>query len=251
MTLKRAVLRCCSSWGCIEMKHETQTIAGIRCEVYGTKSDTLLLQPVDDHDLEMLDQETEAIEKEQGSAFCLCAFRVPDWNRDLTPWGAPPVFGEIPFGDGAGKTLEFVMKELLPEVGANASLRMIGGYSLAGLFALWAAYNSDAFCGVAGVSPSVWYPGWGDYIRNSHIRVGQVYLSLGDREEFTKNPQMALVGDLIRLQYARMQADPVVEHVVLEWNKGNHFAEPGIRTAKGFAWLLKQQAGQMHANLPV
>jgi hypothetical protein len=25
---------------------------------------------------------------------------------------------------------------------------------------------------------------------------------------------------------------------VLEWNKGNHFKEPDIRTAKAFAWLV-------------
>ena len=25
---------------------------------------------------------------------------------------------------------------------------------------------------------------------------------------------------------------------VLEWNKGNHFKEPDIRTAKAFAWLI-------------
>ena len=25
---------------------------------------------------------------------------------------------------------------------------------------------------------------------------------------------------------------------ILEWNEGNHFKDPDIRTAKGFAWLL-------------
>ena len=27
---------------------------------------------------------------------------------------------------------------------------------------------------------------------------------------------------------------------VLEWNEGNHFKEPDLRTAKGFAWLLNR-----------
>ena len=27
--------------------------------------------------------------------------------------------------------------------------------------------------------------------------------------------------------------------VKLEWNQGNHFKEPDLRTAKGFTWLLK------------
>ena len=27
---------------------------------------------------------------------------------------------------------------------------------------------------------------------------------------------------------------------VLEWNEGNHFKEPELWTAKGFAWLLNR-----------
>ncbi|MBR5999098.1 MAG: hypothetical protein IK043_01490, partial [Candidatus Methanomethylophilaceae archaeon] len=30
--------------------------------------------------------------------FSLAAIRVPDWNSDLSPWEAPAVFGEVPFG---------------------------------------------------------------------------------------------------------------------------------------------------------
>lgn len=30
---------------------------------------------------------------------------------------------------------------------------------------------------------------------------------------------------------------------VLEWNRGNHFTEPDIRTAKAFAWLLGNGSG--------
>ena len=27
---------------------------------------------------------------------------------------------------------------------------------------------------------------------------------------------------------------------LLEWNKGNHFKEPDLRTAKAFAWLMNR-----------
>ena len=30
---------------------------------------------------------------------------------------------------------------------------------------------------------------------------------------------------------------------VLEWNRGNHFTEPDIRTAKAFAWLIGNGSG--------
>ena len=28
--------------------------------------------------------------------------------------------------------------------------------------------------------------------------------------------------------------------VVFEWNSGNHFKDPDVRTAKGFAWVINQ-----------
>ena len=31
---------------------------------------------------------------------------------------------------------------------------------------------------------------------------------------------------------------------ILEWNPGNHFKDAGIRTAKGFAWLIRNQGAE-------
>ena len=73
------------------------------------------------------------------------------------------------------------------------------------------------------------------------IKAEKVYLSLGDKEEKTRNPVMRTVGDNIRKQYELLQADPVCGKCTLEMNPGNHFKEPDIRTAKGFAWLLNEQ----------
>ena len=114
----------------------------------------------------------------------------------------------------------------------------IGGYSLAGLFALWSAYETDLFDGVAAASPSVWFPGWIGHAETNAVKAGKVYLSLGDKEEKTRNPVMRTVGDNIRRQHELLQAEPACEKCILEMNQGNHFKEPDIRTAKGFAWLL-------------
>ena len=108
---------------------------------------------------------------------------------------------------------------------------------MGGLFALWAAYQTDAFVGVAAVSPSVWFPGFAEYTLIRSPLTGQVYLSLGDREEKTKNPVMAAVGDRIRELYDRLRQQGI--SCCLEWNEGNHFMDPDRRTAKGFAWILK------------
>ena len=200
----------------------------------------LFIQPVDDHDTALLDAEIEAM-LDCALPFALAAFAVKDWNRELSPWEAPPVFGKVPFGGMAEETLSFVLDRLLPELrtrlGADTKL-CIGGYSLAGLFALWAATGTDAFSGVAAASPSVWFPGWMDYAKANPIQAKAVYLSLGDKEERAKNPVMATVGDCIREQYALLQAD---HSVTLEWNPGNHFQNSEKRTARAFCWIAEQE----------
>ncbi len=77
---------------------------------YGSPAaDLVLLQPVDDHDLEGMDHEIEAIRSQLHKDFRLLAFKVEDWNRDLSPWEAPAVFGAEAFGDGAQETLDEIL----------------------------------------------------------------------------------------------------------------------------------------------
>ena len=66
-----------------------------------------------------------------------------------------------------------------------------------------------------------------------------VYLSLGDKEEKTRNPVMAQVGNCIRSGYDWLKKCGV--DCTLEWNSGNHYREPDMRTAKAFAWILNQE----------
>ena len=197
-----------------------------------TKSDIVLLQPVDDHDLEGIEREFAEITNICKKDFCLIAVKITDWNNDLSPWKAPAIFGNDGFGGGALNTLE----EILKLCADNSKTYYIGGYSLAGLFALWAAYQTDVFSGVAAASPSVWFPDFEEYMINNRIGTSAVYLSLGDREEKTRNPVMATVGDRIRNAHALLKERDV--NCILEWNSGNHFKDADIRTAKAFAWLL-------------
>ena len=72
---------------------------------YGSPAGELvLIQPVDDHDLEGMKHEIAAIRAQLRKDFRLLAFKVEDWNRDLSPWEAPAVFGDEAFGDGAQGT---------------------------------------------------------------------------------------------------------------------------------------------------
>ena len=147
------------------------------------------------------------------------------------------MFGKSPFGDGAEKTLEFITGQLLPTVQEDIPHLILGGYSLAGLFALWTGYQTDRFEGIAAASPSVWYPQWIDYASENKPLARSVYLSLGDKEEKAKNPIMAQVGNAIRKQHELLTAQEV--STILEWNAGNHFVDSDKRTAKGFAWVMK------------
>ena len=201
---------------------------------YGNLSaSTVLIQPVDDHDLEEMETELNEIRKQGKADFQLIAVKVDNWNQDLSPWEASAVFGSEGFGDGAGELLQFLLGQCVD----RRKTYYIGGYSLAGLFSLWAAYQTDIFAGVAAVSPSVWFPGFIEYMKEHEIKSETVYLSLGDREEKTRNSVMSQVGNCIRMGYGWL-----IEHGIncnLEWNQGNHFREPDIRIAKAFAWVME------------
>ena len=209
-------------------------INGHGITAYGNPDASIvLIQMVDGHDLAGMENETAEIRKLTAADFCLLAVRVQNWNNDLSPWAAPAVFGKEAFGGGAADTLAEVLKHTV----GKGKTYYLGGYSLAGLFALWAACQTDVFRGVAAASPSVWFPGFADYLRAHAMRAETVYLSLGDREEKTRNPVMATVGDRIREAHALFKAQGI--NAALEWNPGNHFQDADIRTAKAFAWVMK------------
>lgn len=221
------------------MKKGIVNISGRECRLYWQSADYLIIQPVDEHDSMLLDKEVETLQDLTDKSFTLVAFRIKDWNQELTPWPAPPVFGKEPFGNGAKETLAYIAEQLLPELtnrGFNARSCLLGGYSLAGLFALWAGYQTDCFGGIVAASPSVWYPDWIDYADSHKPISASVYLSLGDKEEKTKKPVMAQVGNCIRRQHELLQSQGI--NTTLEWNPGNHFVDSDKRMAKGFAWII-------------
>ena len=80
------------------MKGSIVDISGRECHLYkNSNAEFLLVQPIDEHDLEVLGQEVEIIKELSDKPFSLAAFMVKDWNQELTPWSVPPVFGKIPF----------------------------------------------------------------------------------------------------------------------------------------------------------
>jgi len=165
----------------------------------------------------------------------IVSVKVDDWNSEMSPWKADPVFGDEGFGEGAQGMLDRITEDILPEIGCNGYA--ICGYSLAGLFSLWSCYNSDAFIGCAAASPSVWFPDWDTYIDGRDFRAKKAYLSLGDKEAKTRNQTMSRVADRIVFQHDRLKEQLGEANTFLEWNQGNHFKDVSTRRIRSMEWL--------------
>jgi predicted alpha/beta superfamily hydrolase len=200
---------------------------------YGNSgASVVLIQPIGEHELPGIEHEVDIIRNNTNIDFRLLAFKVNNWNKDLSPWKAPAVFGNDDFGESAMSTL----KEILSHCEDKSKRYVIGGYSLAGLFSIWSAYQTDVFSGVAAASPSIWFPGFKEYMEKKAIKSRTVYLSLGDKEEKTRNPVMAKVGERIHDAYDIIHEAGV--NCIFEWNSGNHFKDAELRTAKAFSWVI-------------
>ena len=117
---------------------------------------------------------------------------------------------------------------------------VLGGYSLGGLFARWAVSKAECFEAAAAVSPSLWITAWKGFSDAHDVFARYVYLSLGDREEFTRNKAVAQVGDNVRWEHEHLKRTLGADQTVLEWNPGNHFMDGARRTARGFAWCIEK-----------
>lgn len=203
------------------------------------------------------------------------------WEENFSPWCAPRVFAKGPnFGDGAQKTLDTLINQVIPwaesELAESPAYRMLVGYSLAGLFSLWAGvtqagapqqvargYQPDdalsqpgpssqpgaphvdapapTFQRIGAVSGSFWFPGLLDYV-NQQLSGGAVglthaYLSLGDREARTPNPQIMHVRENAELLASRLESAGITS--MFELNRGNHFQNVEGRMQKALDWLVK------------
>lgn len=216
-----------------------ETIKNRQCFIHGKKQGKyLLIQPIDEHDLDAMEEEIETINKTT-SDYLLVGILVNDWQRELSPWYMPALFGNEDFQGGADVFYQEV-KEVVEEIKVLYDMHdahvIIGGYSLAGLFALYAGYQ-DAYDGIVGASPSVWFKDFLSYTQTHPIKTQYVYLSLGDKEEKARNKTMASVGDCLRTYEAHLQKET---QCILEMNPGNHFKDTGIRVGKGFSWIIEK-----------
>lgn len=192
------------------------------------------------------------------------------WEENFSPWCAPRVFAKGPnFGDGAQKTLDTLINQVVPwtesELTEPPAYRVLVGYSLAGLFSLWAGVSQQVTCGcqpgtatgapaaprvdaptatfqrIGAVSGSFWFPGLLDYVDQQlgggAVGLTHAYLSLGDREARTPNPQIMHVRENAELLASKLESAGITS--TFELNRGNHFQNVEGRMQKALDWLVK------------
>lgn len=149
-----------------------------------------------------------------------------DWNYCMTPWK----YHDKNMGKTGGgeEFLSWFISEIYDE---KYQRQYIGGYSLGGLFALFAACEKELFDGVMSVSGSLWYPGALEYFNEKSIgkRIGKIYMSLGDKESLTKNAEREKVGfntEKLAEVFGK------TKEVFFEYNRGGHFTDINGRIAK-------------------
>ena len=169
---------------------------------------------------------------------------ISDWQREMSPWPAAALSkdGED-FSGGADAYLESLLSAILPwateRIHGKASFIGIAGYSLAGLFALYALYKTDVFTRVASMSGSLWFPGIKEFCKENTMKIlpETLYLSIGDKESKTRHPI---------LQTMQENTEDLLKHfksmgieTTYEINSGNHFQDVNLRCAKGILELLQ------------
>ena len=202
----------------------------------------------------------------------LVRISVDLWEENFSPWCAPRVFAKGPnFGNGAQKTLDVLINQVIPwaesELTEPPAYRVLVGYSLAGLFSLWAGVTQTGvspqvargsqlvaptapqlstpaatFQRIGAVSGSFWFPDLLDYVDQQLgggvVSLTHAYLSLGDREARTPNPQIMHVRENAELLASKLRAAGIT--ATFELNRGNHFQNVDGRIQKALNWLVTQ-----------
>ncbi len=185
----------------------------------------------------------DELEKLSAADFNLLCIGNLNWNHDMSPWYCPPLSSEdTPCTGGADEYLELLLTEIIPEArehikGEPVHLG-IAGYSLAGLFAVYAMYRTAAFDRVASMSGSLWFPDFKEYCMTHEIKraPNRLYLSLGDKEAKSRNKMLMTVREnteALAEYYGELGID-----VTWELNPGNHFKDAVLRSAKGIMAII-------------
>lgn len=181
--------------------------------------------------------------------FTLVTINGLAWEHDMTPWGIPPVSAEAaPCTGGAEEYLRLLTGEILPraerEISGGVRWRGLAGYSLGGLFAVFALYRTELFARAASVSGSLWFPQFREYVLSHEMKGCPecLFFSLGDREARTGNPYLRLVQQ--RTEEIEAFCRKKGLDTTLQMYPGGHGKNVVQRTGQGILWILNRKESQ-------
>ena len=201
----------------------------------------IIIECLFEDSVKTLEEELTLAREMTQTPFIYIGVLVQDWDDELSPWHTPMAYGNESFSGNGMITKEWLMNSLIPYLrntyGDHQDYYLVG-YSLAALFALWCGYEEEGFKGIGSASPSVWFAGWADYMKQN-FKCDKIYLSLGNKEHKTRNQTLRKVKQMIEAQYQVLQAQD--KNCQLEMNSGNHFQNVPERMAKAISWLLNDE----------
>lgn len=187
---------------------------------------------------------TDASRQVECGGFNLVTISGLRWNQELSPWPVPTVVSkDDKFTGEASQWLPVLTDEIVPQVErmleSPPAWRGLAGYSMAGLFAMWTAFQCNLFTRILSASGSMWYPGWLEYAteHNLNMSMAGVYLSVGAQESTSRNAMLKTVGERTQAVAELLKGRGIPTK--FELNPGNHFKNPPLRVAKGIKWLME------------
>jgi len=212
---------------------------------YGIHETVIIYPTMSDNGSELEQLHRRSGEISGNFDYALVAVEVSDWNSDLSPWKFVDEEHHKNFPGNGESFLHWLIDCLVPKLCEELQIEkentkwVLGGYSMGGLFSLWSAYKTDFFTKIVSCSGSLWYADFMEYCLKHEVKPAcDIYISLGRKEEKTRDIYMKEVGNATRRIYQHLQKDVKVKGLMLEWNPGNHFKDVQERMAKGFAWAL-------------
>ncbi len=167
-----------------------------------------------------------------------------NWNTEMTPWKMKSLYKDgFEYEGKADDYIKELTCKIIPEIEENLNYKPlyygIAGYSLGGLFAIYALYKTDIFSIAISGSGSFWYSNFEKFVKeNKFLKIPEkIYLSLGNKEKNSKNEILSKVQDCTENIYNYYKSKNI--DVFYELNDGGHFKDSFFRIAKGIKNIIK------------
>lgn len=174
----------------------------------------------------------------------LVAITVPldDWSQVLAPWSTPEGWPQyVACTKGAESYLKVLTEQIVLQAESfikNPGERVLAGYSLAGLFTIWAFFYTDLFTKAATASASLWFPGFEKWFMDHSMKrlPEAIYFSCSVEEFDSDNPYLAPEKPTTLALVKWFQEHKVPTTLVLD--PCNHYEDVVRRTKASILWTL-------------